>query len=328
MESLTPLETCLGRALRGVAPVPAERLEPAAACGFVLAEDLCLPGDMPPAAEALRAGWAVAALDLVGAGPGAPVPLAAPVAVVPGAAMPPGTDAVLAEDGIDGPEGMPEAIRSVAPGEGLRRAGHDGRAGAVLLAAGRRMGARHGLLAGLAGVAEVAVRRPRVVVELAQPRQADFAAAFLRGLGAVVVEGTADLRLRTAAVHAPRLALAPAETAWIGREAGALVVELPARFDGLVAGCLALVLPAVAALGGGAARRDGRVLARKLASAVGLAEVVLLAREGAAWAPGPAGVVTAVGLASAEAFAVVGPDSEGLPAGALLEGVALEGALG
>lgn len=324
MSSLTPLETCLSRALSGVAPVAAVACDPAAACGQVLAADLTLPHDLPRMAQALRAGLAVAALDLVGASAGAPVPLGAPVAVGPGDPMPPGTDAVLPSDAIDGPPGLPEAVRPVGPGEGVRRAGHDGRAGEAIAARGTRLRPRQALVAALAGIEAVAVRRPRVAVALADPAQAAFARAWAVGLGAAVAGDGADLTLRSATDHSPRLALAPAETAWLERTAGALVLTLPARFDGMVAALLALGLPALAALSGVAPCPEVRPLARKVASSVGMAELVLLARDGDGWLPQPAGTLTLSRLAAAGAFAILLPDSEGLPAGAPLAALSID----
>lgn len=69
----TPLQPCLARAFDGLTPGPAEWAETGAALGLVPADELCLPQDMPPVSEALRPGLAVAALDVLGEGPGAGV---------------------------------------------------------------------------------------------------------------------------------------------------------------------------------------------------------------------------------------------------------------
>ena len=314
----TPLETCLDRALDGLTPVSASWAEADAALGLVLAEDLCLPQDLPPANEALRAGFAVAALDLVGASAGSPVPLADPARVVPGDVLPSGMDAVLPEDGTETATGWCEAVRPVNPGDGVRRAGHDGRAGEVIAHAGTRLAPRHILIAAQVGIARIAVRRPRVAVGLNDPAQTAFAQGWVTELGACVVSGPADLTLRTATEHAPRLALAPAETGWLAREDAGLVLTVPARFDGMVAACLALGLPALARLTGATPLSRTLPLARKLTSTVGLSELVLLAEDAGQWWPQAAGTLTLSGLAAAAAFAILPPDSEGLPAGAPL----------
>lgn len=319
MNSLVSLASCLDRALAGLPPVPAASVPTARAAGLLPAQDLCLPHDMPPASQALRAGFAVAALDLVGAGAGTPLPLATPAPVVPGQALPPGTDAVLTEDGIEMPTpGWPEAIRPVGPGEGVRRAGHDGRAGDVIAAAGTRLAPRHIVIAAQAGIAQIACRRPRVAIALQDGAQAGFARGWFTGLGACVVDDLADLTLRTATDHTPRLALDPAQSAWLARGDAGLVLTLPVRLDGMVAGCLALALPALARLTGAAPLVRTLPLARKVASTVGLSDLVLLTEQAGHWQPQPPGMLTLTGLASASAFAILPPDSEGLPGGAPL----------
>lgn len=314
----TPLETCLDRALDGLTPVPASWAETGAALGLVLAEDLCLPQDLPPANEALRAGFAVAALDLVGASAGSPVPLADPARVVPGDVLPSGMDAVLPEDGTETATGWCEAVRPVNPGDGVRRAGHDGRAGDVIARAGTRLAPRHLLIASQAGIARIAVRQPRVAIAVDDPAQTAFARGWFAALGACVVDGKADLTLRPVTDHAPHLALAPAETAWMARMDAGLVLTVPSRFDAMVAACLGLALPALHRLGAAAPVSRTLPLARKLNSTVGLSELVLLAEDSGHWRPQPAGLLSLSGLAAATAFAILPPDSEGLPAGASL----------
>jgi len=322
MPDLVPLDLCLARALGGIAPVPPVLIEPALACGHVLAADLVVPRDLPAVSEALRAGVAVAALDLVGASSSAPVALGVlgtGARIRPGAALPPGTDAVLPEEGIDGPPDLPEAIRPASPGEGVRRAGHDARKGDPILLAGARLGPRHAFIASLAGIEAVAVRRPRVRVALSDPARGGFVEETLARLGGLIVRGgAAELEVRPAAGDTARLALAPAETGWLGHDGGALVLELPPRFDALSAALWALGLPAMAALAGARPLTETRPLARKIASAVGVSEVVLLVQDGGGWVPQPAGLVTLAGLAAARAFAIIPPESEGLPAGAPL----------
>jgi molybdopterin molybdotransferase len=322
--AVVPLETCLARALDGLKPVPAEWAETGAAFGLVLAEDLCLTKDMPPASEALRAGFAVSALDLVGASGGSPIPLWNPVRVAPGDTLPAGTDAVLREDGTDTVAGIPEAVRPVNPGEGVRRAGHDGRAGAVIARAGTRLAPRHSLIAAQSGIARIAVRQPRVALALDDPALLAFAQSWFAALGACVADGPADLTLHATIDHMPRLALSPAETAWLARTDAGLVLTVPARFDGMMTAFLALALPALAHLSGTRPLSRTLPLARKLTSTVGLSELVLLTEHTGQWQPQPAGTLTLSGLAMASAFAILPPDSEGLPVGAPLTATPIE----
>jgi molybdopterin biosynthesis enzyme len=328
MDSLTALHDCVAQALHRAGPVSSEIVPLSDALGCVLAEALGFAGDTPPVAEALRAGFAVTALDLTGASAGVPIPLATAAGVLPGDPLPPGADAVLPPDGVEANAAGWDAIRPVGPGEGVRRAGHDGRAGALIAPAGMRLTARHSLAASLAGQAKCAVRRPRVAIALPDPAQAGFARATMTALGARIVDTAPHLILRPAADAKPRLALAPAETAWLGYEDASLVLSVPHRFDAMVAACLALGVPAMAALTGAAPQAEERALMRKVASTLGRADLVLLIRQGADWQPCPAGTITLAGLAAADAFAILQPDSEGLPAGASLAGISLSSPFG
>ncbi len=170
---------------------------------------------------------------------------------------------------------------------------------------------------------QVALRRPRICIDLPDPMQADYARAVLTAWGGQVAADAPDLILRPSPDAVPRLALAPGDTAWIGREGAALVLSVPRRFDGMVAALLALGLPAMAALTGATPAAEPCPLSRKVASGLGLSDLVLVTRAGADWHPGPAGTLTLAGLAAADAFAIVPPESEGLPAGAMLAGTPL-----
>jgi molybdopterin molybdotransferase len=329
MNRLMPLDACLGEALNGLSPVSAIMAGPSEACGYILAEDFLLPRDMPATAEGLRAGFAVTAMDFVGASAGVPVPLDHPIRVVPGAALPPGKDAVLPEDATDTGFGVLEALRSVNPGEGVRHAGHDGRAGEVLARAGTRLSSRHVMIALQVGIVRLAIRRPRAAVVIDDPAQAAFLRGWLSALGADVVVGSpADLTLCAVHDHTPRLAMTPAETAWLTREGSSLIVSVPARFDGMIAAALCLLLPVMARLTGAAPAATSLQLARKLTSTVGLSELVLLTEVAGHWQSQPVGTVTLSGLAQASAFAILPPDSEGLPAGAPLTATPLDLPLG
>lgn len=328
MDSLTLLDDCLAHALRDFAPAPAQHVLLSDAMGAVLAEPLCFSADMPPIDEALRAGFAVSSLDLMGASASVPMPLVAPMRLLPADPLPPGTDAILPPYGVEAAGPAWEAIRPVGPGEGVRRAGHDGRAGSVIAPAGALVSARLCLVAEKAGLAHCTIRRPRVALALNDPAQARFARAFLTALGAQIVDDAPHLILRTTADAEPKLALAPVQTAWLEREGATLTLSVPRRFDGMVAACLALAMPAVAALNGATLRREARPLSRKLASALGLSELVLLTRQDAEWHPAAPGAVTLSGLAMADAFAILPPLSEGLPAGASLAGTSLSSPFG
>jgi len=327
MSGLTPLDACLAQALRGTEPVEAETLSLREAAGYVLAEDVFLPHDLPQTHEALRAGYAVNALDLMGASASLPLPLHAAPALLPGMPLPPGLDAILPHDCTQITGQQAEAIHPLNPGEGMRRAGHDGRKGDVIARAGQRVGARLRLLAALAGVSELRVHRTRVHVAH-NVAQAGFIADWMQSTGAQVTDDTPHLIIRPAHTHQPRLALAPGDSAWLAREGEALVLEVPPRFDGAIAALLALGLPALAALTGTTPQPVTRPVTRKITSAVGLSELVLLTLSGSEGLPGPAGTLTLTALARADAFALIPPDSEGIAAGTALPALPLDNPFG
>ncbi len=163
---LTPLDAACAT-LRALipCPVPARTLplEIAAAGGGVLARDLVAPAPLPPTAAARRDGWAVAAEDTLGASPYSPAPLPGePVRVAIGAALPPGTDAVLAPFDLAAEAGFAQALQAVAAGDGTRAAGEEAEAGALLRAAGERL--RPQDIAALAafGIATIELRQARI----------------------------------------------------------------------------------------------------------------------------------------------------------------------
>lgn len=311
MPSLMPLADCLAQALTGLVPVAVAQVPPGQCVGAVLAADLVFPADLPPRPVALRAGFAVTALDLMGASADMPLLAGPAVAVVPGQPLPPGCDAVLDGSEVDRQGGLALALRAPAPGEGVRLAGHDARAGSLIAQAGAGLSAQAALVAGLAGLEAVPLRRPRVGLD--GVAQADFLVHWVGAQGGAVAGDAPDLILRVAADHAPRLALAPGDSAWLSRHGAALVLDLPPRFDGMLAALLALGLPALDALSGRASAPRPVTLARKLTSAIGLSEVVLLTPAPDGWLPEPA--LTLAALARARAFALIPPGSEGHPAG-------------
>jgi molybdopterin molybdotransferase len=176
------------------APVlPAERVPVAAALGRVLCEPIAAGRDLPPADNSAMDGYAVRRADLLAASPEHPLELrvafevaagAAPerelrageaARILTGAPIPPGADSVVRQEDA---ERTGETLRlraAPAPGEHVRPAGEDVRAGEEVLSPGARLGpAELGMLAAL-GRSQVAVhQRPRVAIlssgdELVEP---------------------------------------------------------------------------------------------------------------------------------------------------------------
>ena len=163
-----PLAVAEGWIDRHCRSLPAETVPLSLAAGRVSAGVLAAPGDWPPFDRAMRDGVAVRAEETLGADSYTPVPLYGAVSVAAGDSLPPGTDAVLPVEVAQDGAGVTEALRTVAPGEGVERRGDSLRAGAPLLEGGMVLQPHHlGLLAAL-GVEGVAVRpRPRVRILLA-----------------------------------------------------------------------------------------------------------------------------------------------------------------
>src|SRR5690606_4157105 len=88
------------------------------------------------------------------------------------------------------------------------------------------------------------------------------------------------------ALIATDIALRPGRTAAIGRIAGTPVVAVPGAHDHAFSAFLALVQPVLDRLTG-RLPRNGMVmpLARKVASSVGMSEIVLVHRDDQSWMP-------------------------------------------
>jgi molybdopterin biosynthesis enzyme len=352
--SLTPLDVALAALLGGVAPVPSVKL-PLAEALRCMAADMPPLSAYPPHDMAAADGFALRARDLVGASSYSPLPLAvAPVWVEAGTAMPDGCDCVLDSDCVDGTGPMAQVVAEAIPGQGVRRAGGDIAAGSQVVEAGRRVLPRDLLIARAAGIEKLKVRRPRVgilnipggtvtsdlIAESARTAGAEVVARTAAGRNAAsivtVIDASAcDLLLivggsgvgRTDAavtalagcgeVIAHGIALQPGRTSAVGRIGKTPVVVLPGAADQAFAAWWTLALPALDRLSGRRPRKTLNLpLARKIASGVGIAELVLLERKQGTWATLAAGELSLGAIARAEAWLVVSGDSEGFAAGA------------
>jgi molybdopterin molybdotransferase len=308
-------------------PVRARQTPLREAVGLRLAADVICPEPFPREAVALRRGVAVASLDIAGASLHAPAPLSGePAAVRAGDAMPPGCDAVIDAAAVwrDGP--LRQATESVEPGAHVRRAGHDLAAGAVLGARGDRITPEMALAARFADLAALPTRAPLVRIESVHGPACEWLMARLSGLGvrSAGSDGAADIIIRAETEGEPRLALRPGETGWIALEGGAVVVEVPQRFDGVIGVWCALALPALAVLAGAAMAHEALPLTRKIASSVGVAEIALLRTSDVAAAPLAVGDLTLEAIAGADAFCAIDAGSEGFAAEAVLDVTSLE----
>lgn len=313
LRALAPLAPLLDR-IAALAPLGRVEAVPlACALGRVLAEDVAAADAVPPHPIARRTGVAVQAEETQGASAYAPAALTLAVPVAAGAALPGGCDAVLPGEAVERLGAATVATLPTAPGEGVVRAGGEIAAGAIVLHSGRLLGAVDLAVARAAGRAELsAMALPRVEIRLAEP-----AATMLRACTAAPdADGTADLVV-SPADGMPRLAARPIEDAALDLDATLPQLRLPEGAAGLL-GWLALGEPLLRRLTGLPAR--GTVpcrLTRRIASAVGLADLVLVRIRGASAEPlASADAPSLALLAEADGIVMLPPESEGLPAGA------------
>jgi molybdopterin molybdotransferase len=351
--SLTPLDVALAAVLHGVKSVAPIELPLAEALRCIAAEMPTLKAH-PQRDIAASDGWALRANDLVGASSYSPLPLVkTPHWVEAGDAMPGDCDCVLDADALDQAGPIAQALGEAIPGQGVRRAGHDIPEGSLVTEAGQRVRARDLLMARAAGLSDLKVRRPRVaIVNIPSGTlTASLIAESARNAGAEVVHAEAaardaasivamldasacDLLITiggsgvgrtdaTVAALAARgeviahgIALQPGRTTAVGRIGTTPVIALPGAPDQAFAAWWALALPVLDRL---SARRPRKTLnlplARKIASGVGIAEVVLLQRKQGIWATLAIGELSLDAIARAEAWLLVSGDAEGFAAG-------------
>jgi molybdopterin molybdotransferase len=261
------------------------------ALGRILAEPMVAPQALPSHAIALRDGWAVAANDVVGASSYSPsFPTAPPPWIESGEPMPRGADAVLLPDDVAVQSGVAEIVATVAPGEGVRPAGGDAAAGAILRSAGERVRPLDAALALGAGIEQLRIRQARVRVVSVPGGEAlavvdELVAGLIDAAGGTVHsvraasrdaaaiaaafnEGEADLRVivggtgfgrrdhasealaASGVVIANRIALRPGETAGCGVVGDGPAILVPGRLDAALAATLTIVLPCLAHVSG------------------------------------------------------------------------------
>jgi len=185
---LVPLELYRRQVLERIKPLDRIPLGLLEAHGCVLAEDVVAPEDVPAFVNSAMDGYAVRASGItegdelavigeIAAGTGdvvEPEPGEA-VRIMTGAPIPPGADAVVPFELTEEVNGRVRLRSAPRPGDNIRDAGEDVRAGETVLKAGRRLAAADIGMCAAVGLSSVLVHpRPRVVVistgnELAEP---------------------------------------------------------------------------------------------------------------------------------------------------------------
>src|SRR4051812_1708200 len=311
--ALTPLAQVLARVEMLSQPVSPRDAAVADAEGRVLAADVRVTAARPSAPVALIDGWAVRADSVSDAGPYAPMPIEpAPVWVDAGAALPRDTDAVLPPDAVTVTASGAEAHAAATAGDGVLAAGADADPEAVLRRAGERLRAVDVAALQAAGIARVRVRVPRVrvvstagagtdAVALAISRAASahgIVVIFVHALERALADAQTDVVIAVGGTGAGRsddsiatlrrigqvdihgFGIAPGETAALGAANGHPVLMLPAHLDAAMAAFLVVGEALLRRLTGALTSEPAMpvTLARKINSAIGLAEVVPVRR--------------------------------------------------
>jgi molybdopterin molybdotransferase len=361
--SLTPLDVALAALLRGVAPVAAVELPLADALGCIAADMPPLkahpPRDVAAAdgwalcASDLVGASSYSPLPLS----------KSPLWVEAGDAMPEACDCVVDSDSVDRSGPFAQVLAEATPGQGVRRAGGDIAGGAAVVEAGQRVLPRDLLMARAAGMTTLKVRRPRLrvvnipatgeamtahlIAESARKAGAEIVCVEAAGRDAVSIAKAldtdgCDLILTTGGSGVGRtdatvtalaqrgelvahgIALQPGRSSAIARIGQTPVIALPGAPDQAFAAWWTLALPVLDRLSGRRPRKTLNLpLARKVASSVGIAEIVLLQRKQGVWIVLAAGDLSLDAIARAEAWLAVSGGSEGFAAGAPVDGYML-----
>ncbi len=188
--NLTPVDEAVALLLNQAKPLTDSETVPLhQALHRVLAQDILVPADVPPADNSAVDGYAVRLADLAAGRPlpvaariaagQAPVPLTAGTAarIFTGSEVPAGADAVIMQEQAILDDGALATTDTPSPGQNIRRRGQDLRRGDTSLARGTRLRPQELGLIGSMGIAQVMVtRRLRVAVlttgdELVEPGQ-------------------------------------------------------------------------------------------------------------------------------------------------------------
>ena len=136
------------------------------------------------------------------------------------------------------------------------------------------------------------------------------------GSGVGRADATVTALAERGEVFAHGIALQPGRTAAVGRLGKTPAIALPGAPDQAFAAWWTLALPVLDRLSGRRPRKTLNLpLARKIASAVGIAEIVLLERKQGAWVTLAAGELSLDAIARAEAWLAVPGGAEGFAAG-------------
>ena len=136
------------------------------------------------------------------------------------------------------------------------------------------------------------------------------------GSGVGRTDATIGALARCGEVLAHGIALQPGRTSAVGRIGKMPVIVLPGAPDQALAAWWTLALPVLDRLSGRQPRQAVALpLSRKIASSVGIAEIVLLEKDAGTWMPLAVGELSLETIARADAYLAVASGREGFAAG-------------
>src|SRR5215813_3956705 len=278
-----------------------------------------------------------------------------PSRIEAGQALPAGTDSVAPIDAVKITDGRAEALLAINPGAGVLAPGTDTASATPLRRAGERLRTVDLAAFSAAGIARVTVREPRICVLPVRDSGIISAAARLvaadierlggaarlddsgRGLDVAMAAESADAIVAIGGTGSGRndssvqtlaregqltvhgLALTPGETAAFGFVGVRPVLLLPGRLDSALSVWLIVgrrMLDRLATVKNSESEpAETLVLARKVSSTVGLAEVVPVRRIGGDAEPLATKYLPLSSLARSDGWILVPADSEGYSAG-------------
>lgn len=356
---LTPLAEVLAMVDSEVKPVTPRTLDVTAAAGRTLAADASAPARPSAAMALQDGWALSADLTLGAGGYSPVLLMHTPQRVEAGQPMPPDTDSVAPFDAVKVTAGRAEALVTVNPGDGVLSAGGDCDPGIPLRHAGERLSMTDLAALDCAGLARVTVREPRIrvlplrgtgiVVATARLLASDIerrgGAARMDEAGrdldvvlaaenvdAIVAIGGTGSGRNDASVHTLArngrlavhgIALTPGETAALGFVGPRPVLLLPGRLDAALSVWLLVGRRVQERLAAAKLKENELVeimtLARKVASTVGLAEVVPVRRNADQAEPLATKYLPLSSLARSDGWILVPAESEGYAAGSQVQ---------
>jgi molybdopterin molybdotransferase len=349
---LTPLEAVLALIDARVGAVKPRKAPVEAALGATLAEDV-IAAERPPQPIALRDGFAVPAAAVVDAGPYTPVALSlAACRIDVGQPLPRDVDAVLPLDAVALRGDRADAVAAATAGEGVLPAGGDATPRLPLRRTGERLRTVDIAAIRAAGIADVTIRAPRIAVvcgglsvspvldaalgwllhavakagavATAKPIALDAALTDTDDDAVIAVGGTGSGRRDTSVQVLARLgrleahgvAVSPGETAAFGFAGTRPALLIPGRLDAVLAVWLLLGRHLAAKLAGSSVTDVAQVmpLKRKVASTIGLNELIPVTCADGVADPLASGYLSLTAVTRSDGWIVVPADSEGFAA--------------